>query len=280
MALASGHSLSTIAAAFAIMCETVTLLAGLLAELGEVADRLVHAQLHRAVDRRIVRGPPGADGDLAEARDVVLADQVAGSASTIELGAEHAAGELPVDVELRDLVQPADRLAGDEHQRELHLLGRGRGPRARRLVVGDVEHLERDLLAGQELLDLLLGAVVLAVEVQHHRRRLASHRGAVARAAGATLLELRLRAERPPDKVVRRAEHFAQQLDGGKLVAALGREHFVHGRAQPVGHPLKHATQYRAAGRPSSRRCLMALRLLCIRACADSSSARPPRSTR
>src|SRR5689334_19278487 len=79
--------------------------------------------------------------------------------------AEHATDELTVDVELRELVEPADRLAGDEQKRELELLGLRRGPRARGLVVGDVEDLERDLLGGEQLFDLLLAAVVLAVEV-------------------------------------------------------------------------------------------------------------------
>src|SRR5437660_300786 len=38
-----------------------------------ISHRLVHAQLHRAVHRRVVGGAPGADGDLAEAGHVVFA---------------------------------------------------------------------------------------------------------------------------------------------------------------------------------------------------------------
>ena len=89
--------------------------------------------------------------------------------------------------------------------------------------------------------------MILAVEVEHDRRRLATQVGAVVAAGGAPLVELGLGAERPPDEIVGGAEHFAQELDGAIAIGALGGEHFVHGRTQLVGHAVKHATQYRAA---------------------------------
>ena len=164
-------------------------------------------------------------------------------------------------------MQAADRLAGDEQQRELELLGRRRRPRARRLVVGDVEHLERDLLRRQQLLDLLLGAMILAVEVEHHRRRLAARRRARrCRAAGAPLVELG-----SASRTGRPARSFAvpstsrKQLDRAKAVAALGGEHVVHGGSQLIGHAVKHAPQYRAAVRASRRRRQRSLRGMALR---------------
>ena len=99
--------------------------------------------------------------------------QLIAGRTTVLLRREDAALQLALDVELRQLVEAAHRRAGDDHDRELLRLAAVTTQERSASSLADVEDREHDVAPAQQLFDLGLGAVVLAVEVDEHGRLLA-----------------------------------------------------------------------------------------------------------